>query len=222
MRECPDMNEYIFEDRVDAGRQLAHALNKFAAHKPLIVGLPRGGVVVAAEVSDQLQTELDVLVSRKIGAPGQSEFAVGAVSAQGRELVDEKTLTQMGLKREEIAPMIEEARREARRQMERYRGKTKPDFSGRTVILVDDGLATGWTARAAVEAAREAGATMIVLAIPVGSPESVAAFQEWVQEVVCLAQPVHFRAVGLWYRNFGQTSDEEVLHLMKHRPGRDG
>jgi predicted phosphoribosyltransferase len=209
------MAEIVFQDRTDAGRQLARSLEKYRSEKPVVAGLPRGGVIVAAEVAQGLDTDLDVVASRKIGAPEQPEFAIGAVASTGRELIDEATVSAMRLEANDIETLTEEARAEARRQMKHYRGHARLDLTGRTVILVDDGLATGWTARAAVEATREAGADKIVLAVPVGAPETVTAFEAWVDEVVCLAQPNYFRAVGLWYRDFGQNSDEEVLELLE-------
>ena len=205
-----------FRDRRQAGRRLAEQLRirqeKGALPDPVVLALPRGGVVVAQEVARALDAPLDVLVVRKIGAPFQEEFGVGAIAGDGEPLFNEGALEQLGLSRSDLAGTIERERAELHRREQLYRqGRPAPDLRGRTVIVVDDGLATGATARAAVRAVRRQAPEQIVLAVPVGSPEASDLLRAEADDVVCLYRPASFMAVGLWYERFDQLSDQDVL-----------
>lgn len=205
-----------FQDRTDAGRRLASALMRFRDSNPVVLALPRGGVVVGYEVARALDAPLDVLVVRKIGAPGQPELAAGAVAEGGEVLMNERVDEMLGLSEDDIRALAARELPEIERRVQRFRGGQGPvDVAGKTVILVDDGLATGTTARAAVRALRRRNPAKIVLAVPVGAPESVRDFESLVDEVVCLSQPYDFFAVGQFYHNFEQTTDDEVVELLE-------
>jgi predicted phosphoribosyltransferase len=208
-----------FRDRSQAGRKLAEVLRtqqeEGALPDPVVLALPRGGVAVAAEVAQVLGAPLDVLVVRKIGAPFQEEFGVGAIAGDHDALFDEDALARLGLSRSVLAPVVERERAELRRRERRYRqGRPAPELRGRTVILVDDGLATGVTARAALRAVRRQAPGRVVLAVPVGSPEAVALLRAEADDVICLHTPASFMAVGLWYEDFEQLSDDDVLEAL--------
>lgn len=205
-----------FRDRKQAGRKLAEQLRirqeKGALPGPVVLALPRGGVAVAHEVARALDAPLDVLVVRKIGAPFQEELGVGAIAGDDEPLFDEGALDRLGLSRAALAGTVERERAELRRREQLYReGRPAPDLRGRTVLVVDDGLATGVTARAAVRAVRRQAPERIVLAVPVCSPEASDLLRAEVDEVVCLYRPAAFMAVGLWYEHFDQLSDQDVL-----------
>jgi predicted phosphoribosyltransferase len=208
-----------FRDRRQAGRELADTLRtrqeQGALPDPVVLALPRGGVTVAAEVARALGAPLDVLVVRKIGAPFQEELGVGAITGDDEALFDEDTLAGLGLSRSELAPVVERERAELRRREGLYReGRPAPDLRGRTVIVVDDGLATGVTARAALRSVRHRAPRRVVLAVPVGSPEAVDLLRAEADDVICLYQPARFMAVGLWYEDFQQLSDADVLEAL--------
>jgi putative phosphoribosyl transferase len=187
-----------------------------------VLGLPRGGVVVAAEVARALGAPLDVVIVRKLGAPFQPEYAIGAIGEDGIVLVDDPVVDALEL-RAALPRLIERERRELRRRIDRYRrGRTGIDVRGRTVLLVDDGIATGATARVAAEVTRLRGARRIVLAVPVGPQDVAERFAGHVDEVVCLLQPDDFRAVGSVYRSFEATGDAEVVRLLAEAEGRAG
>jgi putative phosphoribosyl transferase len=211
-----------FTDRADAGRRLAARLESYRRDRndqPVVIGLPRGGVVVAAEVARLLEAPLDVVVVRKLGAPDYPEFAIGAI-ARGETVLNEE-IDPGSLPPGYLDRVIATETRELERREALYRGgRAAVPVAGRTVLVVDDGLATGSTAAAAVRALRHAGARHIVLAVPVAAPDSAARLARLADEVVCLATPADFRAVSLWYRSFGQTSDEEVVELLQraHAP----
>jgi predicted phosphoribosyltransferase len=205
-----------FKDRAHAGKLLAQRLSAYA-HKPdvLVLALPRGGVPVGFAVAQALGVELDVMLVRKLGMPGHEEYAMGAVGAGGVRVI-QSGLVEAGLVSVEA---IEEATERELGEIERrdrlYRaGRPAPRLTGRCVILVDDGIATGATLRAAVEVARQSNVARLVVAVPVGAPESVEALAPEVDEMVCLATPFQFHAVSQWYRHFDQTSDEEVQDLL--------
>ncbi|MEU8969380.1 phosphoribosyltransferase family protein [Streptomyces monashensis] len=205
-----------FRDRAEAGRELAGLLVDLCAREsladPLVLALPRGGIAVAEPVARALGAPLDVLVVRKIGAPHHQEFAVGALAADDPPLFDAGTLDMLGLTEECMAPAVERERRELRRREERYRaGRPPPDPAGRTVIVVDDGLATGATARAALRHVRRRGPAHLVLAVPVGAPDSVESLTGEADTVVCPHRPAGFAAVGQWYEDFEQLTDAQVL-----------
>jgi putative phosphoribosyl transferase len=210
----------LFADRADAGAQLADRLAGMPWSDPVVLGLARGGVPIAVRVADILDAPLDVAVARKIGAPGHPEFGVGAVTADGPPRYDERTLAALGLTPDDLREDCERERAEARRRLQRYRrGRDPVPLAGRDVLLVDDGLATGVTARAALGELRAAGPARLVFAAPVCARESQAALSDEAdaEDVVCVSTPPEFGAVGLWYRDFGQTSDEDVLAALAER-----
>lgn len=215
LRRSPS-DAQLFDDRTDAGRQLADALGDYRDQDPVVLALPRGGVALGYEIARALGAPLDVFVARKIGAPAQPELGIGAVAPGGVTLVDQDALRIMDVSDEELHALAEEEREEMNRRLRRYRGSEDvPDVRGRTVILVDDGLATGATATAAIHALRELEPRQIVLAIAVCAPQTASALRGEVDDLVCVATPEPFRAVGLWYRDFSQTTDEEVVDLLK-------
>lgn len=206
------MSERVFRDRREAGKLLARALAHYAGRKDVVVlGLPRGGVPVAAEVARALGAPLDVLIVRKLGAPGQDELAIGAIAEGGARVLNQGLVENLGLTRWEIDELAQSEERELERRVQIYRGGRDPlPVADRTVIVVDDGIATGATMRAGLQSLRARGATLVVAAAPVGAADSVDALREDADEVVVLETPAWFRAVGQWYENFGQTTDEEV------------
>jgi predicted phosphoribosyltransferase len=207
----------IFRDRTDAGKYLAAKLAKYA-NRPdvLILALPRGGVPVAYEVAKQLGAPLDVFLVRKLGVPGYEELAMGALASGGVRVINEDVVRQLDIPAEVIDAVAETEQRELERRERAYRGdRPPPDVKGRIVILIDDGLATGSTMRAAAAALRKQGPARIVVAVPVSSPETCNEFRREVDEVVCAVTPEPFRGVGLWYEDFSQTTDEEVRDLLE-------
>lgn len=203
-----------FRDRREAGAELAVALAHLADERPVVVGLPRGGVVVAAEVATALAAALDVVIVRKLGAPFQPEYALGALGEEDVLVVDHATVDALRLHRA-LERVLRRERRELERRSQRYRADRAPiAVADRTVVLVDDGIATGSTARAAAEVLRARGAARIVLAVPVGPADVDERFAGVVDEVVCLERPDEFLAVGTAYRDFAPTSDEQVVALL--------
>lgn len=207
----------IFRDRTDAGQKLAARLAKYAHRSDvLVLALPRGGVPVAYEVAEQLGAPLDVFLVRKLGVPGYEELAMGAIASGGVRVVNDDVVRQLAIPGEVIDAVAAEERRELERRERAYRNdRPPPDVKGRTVILIDDGLATGSTMRAAAAALRKLGPARIVVAVPVSAPESCDEIREEVDEVVCAVTPEPFRGVGLWYKDFSQTTDEEVRELLE-------
>jgi putative phosphoribosyl transferase len=205
-----------FRDRAEAGAALAAALrDRFADDRLVVLGLPRGGVPVAAPVAEALHAPLDVFVVRKLGTPGQPELAMGAIASGGVRVLNTALVDRLGIDDDALERVTREESAELRRRERQYRGDRPPvDLAGRTVVLVDDGLATGASVRAAVEAVRAAAPHRIVVAVPVGAPESCARVAEVADDVVCLHSPASFGAVGTYYLDFGQTSDDEVQRLL--------
>lgn len=205
-----------FRDRREAGRLLSQRLGAYKGRADLLVlALPRGGVPVALEVARELQAPLDVLLVRKLGLPGHEELAIGAVATGGIRIVDEALLAQFGISKETLGLIAEREQRELLRRERAYRGAAPPpDVRGKTVILVDDGLATGSSMRAAVGALRQRAPARLVVAVPVAPPSTCAALREEADDVVCTRTPEPFTAVGQWYEDFSQTSDEEVRQLL--------
>ncbi|GGM72819.1 phosphoribosyltransferase [Longimycelium tulufanense] len=209
------LTDQRYADRQEGGRQLAARLAGQEWTDPVVLGLARGGVPVAFEVARVLHAPLDVAVTRKIGAPFQPEFGVGAVTADGPPIYDHRSLAMLRLTPEDLQDVCDREQAEARRRLELYRaGRPGISLAGRDVIVVDDGLATGVTARATMHALRRAEPRRLVFAAPVCAPDSAEALQADADLVVCVAEPIDFRAVGRWYRDFRQTTDEEVLSLL--------
>jgi putative phosphoribosyl transferase len=205
-----------FEDRRDAGRRLAGKLSRFEDERPVVFALPRGGVPVGYEISRALQAPLDVFVSRKLGAPDQPEFGIGAVAAGGVRVLNEDVVRRLGVPEDYIEQITAQETAEVGRRLRYFRGeRPEPEVGGRTAILVDDGLATGVTARAAVQALRSRGPGRLVLAAPVCAAQTADLFRTTVDDLVCLKSPSDLGAIGFWYRNFEQTSDEEVVELLE-------
>jgi len=209
------MQVMVFQDRCHAGRELAAKLLGLAAEQPIVLALPRGGVPVAVEVARALDAPLDVLTVRKLGAPQNPELAIGAVAEDGTAVLNTALVSRVGITQAQFDRIVEREIRELRRRMERFRDGWEPlDVRGRTVIVVDDGLATGLSDLAAVRALRRRGAARIVVAVPVGSPEAIAMLGEECDEVVCHTIPPELLGVGYWYEDFHPVSDEEVLALL--------
>jgi predicted phosphoribosyltransferase len=206
-----------FRDRRDAGRQLAVALLEYADRPTvLVLGLPRGGVVVAVEVANALRAPLDVWVVRKLGVPGHPELAMGAIAGAGVEVRHEDLIAELGLSRAAVDAVAARERVELERRERMYRGdRPAPVLHERDVILVDDGLATGATMEAAVEAAAQLEPRSVVVAVPVGASDAVARLRRLATRVVCLAAPAAFHAVGEWYADFSQTTDDEVTAALR-------
>ena len=203
-----------FLDRADAGRKLAGALERFRSRSPVVLALPRGGVPVGFAVARALGAPLDVIDARKLGAPGHEELAVGAI-APGAVYVDRLLVRRLGVSAAYLEQITTAEGRELERRERLYRSGRPPlDVEGRVVILVDDGLATGATARAAVASLRQRRPAQVILAVPVGAPETVARLREVADDVVCLDTPPDFRAVSLAYRDFSPTSDAEVVSCL--------
>ena len=205
-----------FRDRAEAGRVLAEKLEAYANRSDVVVlALPRGGVPVAFEVARKLNAPLDVFLVRKLGVPGHAELAMGAIASGGVRVLNEDVVDYLRIPDEVIDAVAAEEQRELDRRERAYRGYAgAPDVRGRTVILVDDGLATGSSMRAAVIALREQQPARIIVAVPVAARATCDEFRSQVDEIVCAVTPEPFRAVGLWYEDFSQTSDEEVRNLL--------
>jgi putative phosphoribosyl transferase len=210
------MDTTRFRDRTEAGRLLAERLRGYAGRDDVVVfALPRGGVPVAYEVAKELGARLAIFVVRKLGVPGYEELAMGAIASGGVVVLDEGLLQRLGIGRTQIQDAIAREAQELERREEAYDGRraaTKLD--GKTVILVDDGLATGSTMRAAATAVRELNPERVVVAVPVAAAETCDEFRDVVDEVVCQVTPAPFHSVGLWYDDFSQTSDDEVRELL--------
>lgn len=202
----------MFQDRQDAGRQLALRLARYRAENPIVLAIPRGGVVIGYEVAHALEAPLEVIVVRKLGAPGNPEFGIGAIGPNGVRVLDRDTIEYLQVSPAELEHTIAAQKVEMERRIHLFCGdKPLPEVRDRTVILVDDGLATGVTAKAAIEVIRKQHPKRLVFAVPVSSEDVAEAFRSEVDELICLETPTYFRAVGLWYQDFDQVSDQEVL-----------
>jgi putative phosphoribosyl transferase len=213
--------EGAFPDRAEAGRFLATKLSKYSGRDDVIVlGLPRGGVPVAYEVARALRVPLDVFIVRKLGVPGFEELAVGAIASGGVRVLNEDVARALPNADEIIEAVTKQETAEVERREQKYRdGRPAPEIQGKTAILIDDGLATGATMRAAVKALRQRGAAKIVVAVPVGPLDTCKEFEEEADEVVCASAPEFFQAVGQYYEDFSQTSDDEVRELLARAAG---
>jgi predicted phosphoribosyltransferase len=205
----------LFRDRADAGRQLAERLRAELAPDTVVLGLPRGGVPVAAEVAAALNAPLDVFLVRKLGVPGHEELAMGAIASGGVRVVNADVVRSVGIRPDQLDAVTARELERLVAQERDYRGDAAPvDVRGRTAILVDDGLATGATMRAAIGALRGLGAAAIVVAVPTAPRETCEALSREVEDVVCATTPEPFTAVGIWYRDFRPVSDEQVRELL--------
>lgn len=209
-----------FRDRRDAGRRLAALLGHLASEHPVVLGLPRGGVPVAFEVARALDAPLDVIVVRKLGLPYQPELAMGAIGEDGVRIVNDDLRRRAGVSDADLSAVERRERSELERRAERFRsGRGPVAIAGRTVIVVDDGLATGSTALAALQVARAHGASRVVLAVPVAPPETLREMARHADDVVCVEAPASMMAIGPWYDDFRQTTDEEVVQLLASARG---
>ncbi len=207
----------MFRDRVDAGRRLAEELARrgYSGGGAIVLALPRGGVVVGYEVAKALGAELEVLVSRKLGSPGNPELGVGAIAEDGSLYLNQDLINKLGVSSDYLSKEIENQLSELRRRVKLYRGdKPIPSLEGRIAILVDDGLATGATIFASIEMVKKMKPSKLVVAVPVAPEETIVEVEKLVDDVVCLATPFPFFAIGQFYEDFSQTSDEEVLALL--------
>jgi putative phosphoribosyl transferase len=204
-----------FRDRRDAGRRLSPIVKELDLDDPVVLALPRGGVPVAIELADALHAQLGVFVARKLGAPGHPELGIGAIAEGGDIVLDQRLVGALGVTGAQLNELIERERAELERRVRRYRGdRGLPEVGGRDVVLVDDGLATGVTAMAALRVLRERGPGRLVLAVPVCARETAERLRPLVDDLVCAESPAQFYAVGAWYDDFRQTDDEEVLDLL--------
>lgn len=205
----------IFKDRKEAGHQLAQKLNRYSDEPLIVLALPRGGLPVGLEVAKALNAPLNVIIARKLGLPGQTEFGVGAISEGNTLVLDNPTISAMGISQKDLEKVIDKEKEELNRRIKFYRqNKLMPDLSGKTVILVDDGLATGVTAKAAIKAVKKISPKKIIFASPVCAYDTALTLRSEVDDMVCIITPYDFLSVGHWYQNFPQLSDEEVIDIL--------
>ena len=204
-----------FADRRDAGRRLAAALTRLKGTDAIVLALPRGGVPVAYEIAAALDLPLDVFIVRKLGVPGHRELAMGAIASGGARVLNQDLIDDLRIPARAVEAVVAEEERELRRREQQYASQRRVPLEGRTVVLVDDGLATGATMRAAILAVRQQKAERVIVAVPVGAPPTCADLAHEADELICLREPEFFGAVGQWYRRFDQTSDDEVTALLE-------
>lgn len=210
----PDVHR--FRDRTEAGRKLAAELGSYALQRPIVLGLPRGGVPVAYEIARALGAPLDVWVVRKVGVPWHPELGVGAVAEGGYVYLSSDVLAHVRLDEDELIELTERKREEVAERVRRFRGgQQRPELRDRSVILVDDGIATGGTVRAAIQSIRVQAPAQLILAVPVAAPSTLRALEREVDEAVCLLTPANLYAIGIWYEDFTQVSDVEVIRLLQ-------
>jgi predicted phosphoribosyltransferase len=211
----------IYKDRVEAGQKLAQSLERYEDERPIILAMPRGGVVVAFEIAQKLHALLDVIVVRKLGAPFQPEYAIGAIAPNDVLVLNDEAKFYWQSDESVLQEIVSKEKVEMERRIKFYRGNNKAlDIAGRVVVIVDDGVATGQSALAAIKSVRKLKPAKIIFAVPVGAKDSLAVIKKEVDEVICLATPTPFSAVGIWYARFDQTEDAEVILLLeKNRQG---
>ncbi len=213
-----DLNMAYFANRVEAGKRLASELESFVGKNAIILAIPRGGVVVGYEIAKEFNLYLDVIIPRKIGAPDNPELAIGAMTEDGTIILDQKLVAYLGVSQDYIKEESERQKNEIKRRLKLYRGNDPyPDFHGQNVILVDDGIATGSTMKAALASVKNRGARTVTVAVPVGPPSTINELKKQADKVVCPYTPEYFEAIGQFYVNFDQTSDQEVIQLLKER-----
>jgi len=205
-----------FSDRVEAGKRLASALTDFAGKNGIVLAIPRGGVVVGYEIAKALSLPLDVIIPRKIGAPDNPELAIGAMIEDGTIILDDNLITYIGVPRDYIKAESERQKHEIERRLKLYRqNEPYPSLKALDVIIVDDGIATGSTMKAALASVKNRGASTVTVAVPVGPPSTIKELKKQADRVVCLYAPEYFQAIGQFYTDFNQTTDEEVIQLLK-------
>ena len=211
-----------FSDRVDAGKRLASALADFAGKNAIVLAIPRGGVVVGYEISKALNLPLDVIIPHKIGAPDNPELAIGAMTEDGTIILDETLVAYIGVPKSYVKEESERQKHEIERRLKMYRqNEPYPNFEGRDVIIVDDGIATGSTMKAALSSVKNRGAKTVTVAVPVGPPSTIKELRRQADRVVCPYTPEYFQAIGQFYTDFNQTTDEEVIKLLKQNKQRN-
>ncbi|MFC7199142.1 phosphoribosyltransferase [Halospeciosus flavus] len=201
----------MFEDRTDAGERLADRLREEGVEADIVLAVPRGGLPLGRAVADALDAPLDIVAAKKLGAPENPELAIGAAASTGSVWVNDDLVERLGVDEAYIEAEREQAAETAKQKVDTYRDWPAPDLEGKRVVIVDDGVATGATIRACAMAAKDEGATYVTIAVPVGPPETLAALESLVDDVVCLQSPEHFGAVGRFYRDFSQVTDEEAM-----------
>lgn len=205
-----------FSDRVEAGKRLASAMRDFAGKNGIVLAIPRGGVVVGYEIAKALNLPLDVIIPRKIGAPANPELAIGAMTEDGTIILDDNLITYLGVQRDYIKAESERQKHEIERRLKLYRqNEPYPSLKGLDVVIVDDGIATGSTMKAALASVKNRGASTVTVAVPVGPPSTIKELKKQADRVVCLYTPEYFQAIGQFYTDFNQTTDEEVIQLLK-------
>lgn len=210
----------IFLDRKDAGEKLTDSLEKFKDEDVIVLAVPRGGLEIAYDTVKKFGFKWDLIIPRKIGAPHNKEFAIGAVAVDGSYFINNHYVKMLGISQEYIEKEVLEQTKEIKRRMKEYRGKdTFPEVKDKTVIIIDDGIATGFTILAVIKSVKKQGAKKIILAIPVGPMEVIEEFKELVDEVICIYIPEQFYAVGSYYTDFKQVTDEEVFKIMNELRG---
>lgn len=205
----------MFIDRKDAGNKLALELEKFKDDNPLILAVPRGGIITAYETIKKYEFEWDLIIPRKIGSPHNKEVAIGAVTSDGTYILNEKFIDMFNVSKEYIEKELYEQTNEIKRRLKKYKGNENfPEVKDKTVIIIDDGIATGFTILAAIKSIKKHGATKIILAVPVAPRDTIVNLEIIVDDVICLLIPDEFYAVGLHYKNFEQNTDEEVINII--------
>jgi len=206
----------LFKDRRQAGEKLAELLRQYKGQQPLILAVPRGGVAVAEPIWETLGGDLDLVITRKLGAPYQPELAIGAVSGDGFVMLNDNIVSHLNVSEDYVKEAAEKEQEEIKRRLKLYRGhRPLPEVNQRLVILIDDGVATGYTLLAALRSLQEKKPARLVLAVPVGPPDTFDKLEKEVDDLVFVKAPENFAAVGQFYRKFNQTSDQEVLEIMK-------